>query len=106
MLVPNLEKTEKFTWADLKAFCDTLNSEQLTQEVIVPQDESNITIKYASELGEDQWYFIDQEYTTTKADFDPDMFDECDYKTLDEALENEDASFIPGSNIYLFDEYN
>lgn len=104
MLVPEKEIKKPFTWADLKEFANGLTDEQLKQEVIVPQDESSITIAFASDLGEDEYHFIDQEYTCTKANFDPDMFDECDYKTFEEAWENEDAVLIPGINVYLFEE--
>jgi hypothetical protein len=101
MLIPDVEIPEKFTWADLKAFCEKLTPEQLLQEVIVPQDESSITIKYASELGDDQYYFIDEEYTCTEEDYDADIFDGVDF--LD-AIDTFEHTVIPGRNVYLFDE--
>lgn len=106
MLTPENETPDEiFTWQKLKDFCNRLSDEQLLQEVIVPQDESSIRILYASDLGEDQYYFIEEEYTCTKEDFDPDMFDELDWPiTFEEALIRFDYSLIPGTNVYLFDE--
>lgn len=101
MLLPEEKERPPFTWALLKDFCNSLSNEQLQQEVIVPQDESSIRILYASDLGEDQYHFIDFEMTVTKADYDPRDFDG---KTWDEALETEEYVLVPGTNIYLFDE--
>lgn len=103
MLTPeNQTPDEIFTWQKLKDFCNGLSNEQLLQEVIVPQDEGSIRILYASDLGDDQYYFIEEEYTCTKEDFDPDMFDTP--ITFEEALRDFDYSLIPGTNVYLFDE--
>lgn len=103
MLTPENETPDEiFTWQKLKDFCNGLTDEQLSQEVIVPQEESFIRIKYASDLGEDQYNFIEEEYSCTKEDFDPDMFDVP--TTFEEALIRFDYSITPGTNVYLFDE--
>lgn len=102
MLLPeNKEPIEIFTWFKLKEFCNSLTDEQLEQEVIVPQDESSITIRYASSLGEDQYQFDELEYTCTKEDYDAENFDGL---TFEESLETESYVLIPGTNVYLFDE--
>jgi len=103
MLLPSEEnEREPFTWFKLKEFCNKLTEEQLLQEVIIPQDESFIRILYASELGEDQYNFIEEEYTCTKESFDPDMFDVP--TTFEKALIRFDYSITLGTNVYLFDE--
>lgn len=101
MPIPERNQSEKFTWADLKAFANNLTNEQLKQTVIIPQEESYIEILYASDLGEDQYNFIEEEYTTTKSDFDPEIFEG---RTFEEALRDFDYSITPGTNVYLFDE--
>lgn len=106
MLIPE-ETTEErppFTWALLKDFCNSLTGDQLQQEVIVPQDESFIRILYASDLGADQYNFYDQEYSCTKEDFDPDMFETDEPITFEEALAKYYYTVTPGTNVYLFDE--
>ncbi|MCW3111295.1 MAG: hypothetical protein JWQ09_5801 [Segetibacter sp.] len=102
MLLPEKDAPTPFTWAALKEFCNGLTDEQLKQTVILPQDESSIEIKYASSLGEDQYNFIEEEYSCTKESFDPDMFDVP--TTFEEALVRFDYSITPGTNVYLFDE--
>lgn len=107
MLTPENETPDEiFTWQKLKDFCNGLTDEQLSQEVIVPQEESFIRIKYASDLGEDQYNFIEEEYSCTKEDFDPNMFDiPGDLPlTFEQALEIFDYSITQGTNVYLFDK--
>lgn len=106
MNVPEQEEPKvPFTWAKLKEFCNKLTDEQLSQEVIVPQEEGYIQIAYASDLGSDQYNFIEEEYTCTKEDFDPDMFDFDGTLTFEEALEKFDYSITPGTNVYLFEDF-
>lgn len=107
MNIPEQKERPPFTWALLKDFCNGLTDEQLKQEVIVPQDESYIKILYASDLGEDQYNFTEHDYSCARADFDGgelDMYDQPNYQTIEEALENEDYTITPGTNVYLFDE--
>lgn len=103
MLLPGIdtENLAPLTWAKLKDFCNQLSDEQLQQEVIVPQDQSYIKILYASDLGEDQYNFIDEKYSCTKEDYDAYNFEGISFE---EALEKYDYSITPGTNVYLFDE--
>lgn len=103
MLLPSEEnEIEPFTWFKLKEFCNSLSEDQLLQEVIVPQEDGYVKISYASELGEDQYNFTEEEYTCTKDSFDPQMFDVP--TMFEEALIRFDYSITPGTNVYLFDE--
>ena len=96
-----METTEEkpFTWAELKEFCNALSEEQLKQTVRAVDDETSTEIHAASELGEDQYFFTEDEYLTTKEDYDPDYFNG---KTFEEALATEDYCITPASSVFLF----
>lgn len=99
------EEKEPFTWAKLKDFCNSLSDEQLSQNVRVIQEEGSIEIDSASEIGDDHYKFDDEEYSFTKADFDPEYDLDGKYKTFEEAIEKEDYVFTPKTNVYLFERF-
>lgn len=99
------QEEKKFTWADLKEFCNQLNNEQLSQTVRVIQEDSSIEIESASELGDDHYKFDDEEYSVSKDDFDPEYHCDGKYKTFNEALEKEDYVFTPKTNVYLYERF-
>jgi len=97
------EEIEPFTWAKLKEFCNRLTDEQLSKTVYVSQEDSSIEILYASELGDDHYKFDEEEYSFSKADFDPLYHFDGKYDTFQEALDKEPYVLVPGTNVYLFD---
>jgi hypothetical protein len=102
-IIKIMEENEKtpFTWAKLKEFCNTLSDEQLLQEVKVLREEDYINIGYASELGNDHYYFIDDEYSTTKEDYDPEVFNGLSFE---EALALGNYTVASANNVYLFED--
>lgn len=95
-----------FTWAKLKEVCNKLSDEQLTQTVMVIQEDSSIEILSAEELGSDHYLFDnDNEYSVSKEDFDPEYHLDGKYKTLEEAIEKEPHTMTPGTNVYLFERF-
>lgn len=86
-------------------FCNTLSDEQLSQTVHVIQEESSIEIDSASEIGDDHYKFDDEEYSVTKADFDPEYHCEGKYASFEEALEKEDYRLTPKTNVYLYEKF-
>lgn len=99
-------ETTPFTWAKLKEFCNgPLTEEQLSQTVKVVQEDTVIEILDASKIGDDHYMFDDEEFSVSKADFDPDYHLDGKYKTFEEALENEDYVITRKINIYLFEKF-
>lgn len=102
-----MEETEKvpFTWAKMKEFCNKLGEEQLQQEVKVQREDDIITILGAGELGDDHYYFLEEEESISKDDWDKNYFFDGKYETLADAVANEENIMAPGTNIYLFEDF-
>jgi hypothetical protein len=97
-----MEETEKvpFTWAKMKEFCDKLTEEQLSQQVKCIREDDTITILDAGELGDDHYYFLEEEESISKDSWDKSYFFDGKYETLADAVANEEN--VMTRNKYLF----
>lgn len=106
-MAEDTEETPDMTWGDLKKYISTLTDEQLQQTVKVDiADDSLHYVQYASELGDDHYFFPEFDYSTPKEHFDADCMPDAEppVKTFEEAIAQEEYVIIPKTNIYLFSE--
>lgn len=100
------EDDKPYTWAQLKAFSNTLTDSQLQQTVRVVQEEGSIEIMDASEIGADHYLFEnDDEFSVSKDDFDPEYHLDGKYKSFEDAIANEKHSITPKTNVYLYEKF-
>lgn len=99
------KEKKSYTWAQLKEFCNNCSEEQLSKSVKVVREDDVLPILEAAEIGEDHYKFDDDEYSVTKADFDPDQNCDGKYQSFDEAIEKEDYVFTPKTAIFLFEDF-
>jgi hypothetical protein len=100
-------ETEKipYTWAKLKEFCNSLNDEQLSQQVKVIQEDASLNILDASEIGDDHYKFDDEDYSVTENDYDADYHLDGKYESLADAIKHEDYILTPKTAVFLFEDF-
>lgn len=100
-----MSENKKYTWAELKEFCNKLTDEQLSKPVRVVREDETIGILEAAEIGADHYKFDDEEFSVSKEDFDPNYTLDGKYKTLEEAVANEGHILVPDNYPFLFEDF-
>lgn len=101
------EEKPAYNWANLKAFCDTLTEDQLSQPVriFIGDNESPTDVDCAEELGEDHYYFPEHEYSCTKNDFDKNCVNDDKgyplFETFEQAIGSEVFYLTHADRVYL-----
>lgn len=99
------EEKEPYTWAKLKAFCNSLTEEQLKHKVCVIREDDSLSILEAAEIGEDLYKFEDEEYAVSKSDFAANYHLDGKYKNLEDAIANEEHTIVPKDRVFLFEDF-
>lgn len=99
------QEKKPYTWAQLKDFCNGLSEEQLTQSVEVVQEDSNLRILEAAEIGQDYYKFDDEDYSISAYDFNYEYHLDGKYTSFQEALDNLPFILTPKTAVFLFDDF-
>lgn len=99
------EEKVPYTWVKLKEFCNSLTDDQLKHKVCVIREDDSLSILEASELGEDLYKFEDEEYAVSKNDFDAEYHLDGKYKTIEDAIANEEYTIVPKDRVFLYEDF-